>query len=61
MACTLRDRLADLAPVPPRTQERWVLQLAGAAAWLEGPGWAHGDLRPANVLRLCPYSRIISS
>lgn len=48
MECTLQDRLSRT--IPSRTQEQWVLQLTSALAWLEGLGFVHGDLRPANAL-----------
>lgn len=31
-------------------RERWIIQIVSAAAWLEKLGYAHGDLRPANIL-----------
>jgi len=52
MESTLQERLSQswTATVPARTQERWVLQLTSAVAWLERLGLVHGDLRPANIL-----------
>ncbi|KAK4097769.1 kinase-like protein [Parathielavia hyrcaniae] len=52
MESTLQDRLSQsrTATIPARTQERWVLQLTNAVAWLEHLGLVHGDLRPANIL-----------
>lgn len=35
---------------PPLMAKRWVTELAGAVAWLESLGYAHGDLRPPNIL-----------
>lgn len=32
------------------TKDRWIRQLVSAAAWLEKLGYAHGDLRPHNIL-----------
>ena len=29
---------------------RWLTELSGAAAWLESLGYAHGDIRPSNLL-----------
>lgn len=29
---------------------RWITQIASGLAWLEDLGYAHGDLRPANIL-----------
>ena len=31
------------------TRERWVQQITSALAWIEHLGYAHGDLRPANI------------
>lgn len=52
MESTLQERLSQsrTATIPTRTQERWVLQLTSAVAWLERLGFVHGDLRPANIL-----------
>jgi serine/threonine protein kinase len=52
MQSTLQERLSRsrTATIPTRTQERWVLQLTNAVAWLERLGLVHGDLRPANIL-----------
>ena len=30
--------------------ERWISELSGAVAWLEGLGYVHGDLAPRNLL-----------
>jgi len=52
MKSTLQERLSQsrTATIPAFTQERWVLQLTSAIAWLERLGLVHGDLRPANIL-----------
>ncbi|KZF20317.1 kinase-like protein [Xylona heveae TC161] len=66
MKCNLRKRLLaargekdeyfppiKLENQPPITSDkkaRWVKQLIGALAWLESIGYAHGDLRPPNIL-----------
>jgi serine/threonine protein kinase len=47
---TLATRLAIPCVTDLESQERWINQLVSAAAWLEKLGYAHGDLRPANVL-----------
>lgn len=31
-------------------QRRWAMEMAGAVAWLESLDYAHGDLRPPNIL-----------
>ncbi|CCE32190.1 uncharacterized protein CPUR_06050 [Claviceps purpurea 20.1] len=50
MEGTLQARLdQDYAP-SNRTKARWITQLASALSWIEGLGFAHGDLRPANIL-----------
>ncbi|CCE33444.1 uncharacterized protein CPUR_07368 [Claviceps purpurea 20.1] len=33
-----------------RTKARWITQIASALSWIEGLGFVHGDLRPANIL-----------
>lgn len=48
MSQTLQDRLGD--PTSASEQIRWISQIASALAWLEGLGYVHGNLRPANVL-----------
>ena len=52
LECTLRDRLNSHteSPISLDRQSRWIQQLASAMEWLERLGYAHGDLRPANVL-----------
>lgn len=35
---------------PTNVVERWAMELASAAAWLESLGYAHTDLRPQNLL-----------
>ncbi|KAG6160683.1 hypothetical protein E4U51_007457 [Claviceps purpurea] len=50
MEATLQARLdQDYAP-SNRTKARWITQLASALSWIEGLGFVHGDLRPANIL-----------
>lgn len=50
---TLEDYLntTHRSPNPPaaESQQRWIQQLSSALAWLENLGYAHGDLRPANI------------
>ncbi|KAL8902870.1 MAG: hypothetical protein Q9207_004319 [Kuettlingeria erythrocarpa] len=35
---------------PANLVYRWTAELTGATAWLESLGYAHGDLRPSNLL-----------
>ncbi|KAG6160684.1 hypothetical protein E4U51_007458 [Claviceps purpurea] len=50
METTLQTRLdQDYAP-SNRTKARWITQTASALSWMEGVGFVHGDLRPANIL-----------
>lgn len=46
---TLAARLSSETP-SLELQERWIRQIVSAAAWLEKLGYAHGDLRPHNIL-----------
>ena len=52
LQCTLRARLDSCieSPISLETQLRWIQQVASAMEWLERLGYAHGDLRPANIL-----------
>ncbi len=52
MECTLQDQLSqsERLTTPTEVQERWVLQLTSAVAWLKRLELVHGDLRPANIL-----------
>ncbi|KAI4210387.1 MAG: hypothetical protein LQ351_006754 [Letrouitia transgressa] len=51
LKCTLRSRLDNHESTISLEQElRWIRQLVSAVAWLESLGYAHGDLRPANIL-----------
>ncbi|KAG5964889.1 hypothetical protein E4U58_003000 [Claviceps cyperi] len=46
----LQTRLdQDYAP-SNRTKARWITQIASALLWIEGLGFVHCDLRPANIL-----------
>ncbi|KAG9946455.1 hypothetical protein KCU85_g6508, partial [Aureobasidium melanogenum] len=54
---TLAARLSSETP-SLELQERWIRQLVSAAAWLEKLGYAHGDLRPHNIL-LDKWSNIV--
>ncbi|KAH0356422.1 hypothetical protein KCU81_g103, partial [Aureobasidium melanogenum] len=54
---TLAARLSSETP-SLELQERWIRQLVSAAAWLEKLGYAHGDLRPHNIL-LDRWSNIV--
>jgi serine/threonine protein kinase len=47
---TLATRLAIPCITDLDDQERWINQLVSAAEWLERLGYAHGDLRPENIL-----------
>lgn len=49
---TLQSRIdqSDMSPVRLDIQCRWIQQLTNAVVWLEDLGYAHGDLRPANIL-----------
>ena len=47
---TLATRLAIPCIADDDIRERWINQLVSAAAWFEKLGYAHGDLRPVNVL-----------
>lgn len=52
LECTLQARLDSHTefPISLDRQSRWIQQLASAMEWLELLGYAHGDLRPANIL-----------
>lgn len=52
LECTLQARLDSHTefPISLDRQSRWIQQLASAMEWLERLGYAHGDLRPANIL-----------
>lgn len=52
LKCTLRARLDSHAEplVELGVQYQWIQQLVSAVEWLERLGYAHGDLRPANIL-----------
>ena len=53
LECTLQDRLEryDMFPlVGLERQCQWIQELVSAMEWLESLGYAHGDMRPANVL-----------
>jgi serine/threonine protein kinase len=47
---TLARRLAIPCVTDLESQECWINQIVSAAAWLEKLGYAHGDLRPENIL-----------
>jgi serine/threonine protein kinase len=49
MRITLEERIVQQLPSQD-TQLRWIEQLVSGLAWIEERGWAHGDLRPANIL-----------
>lgn len=45
------DRVLQILQTEPKELvERWTMELSSAAAWLESLGFAHGDLRPENIL-----------
>lgn len=50
METTLQARIDNKTLGPVSTQTRWISQITSAIAWLEGLGYVHGDLRPANIL-----------
>ncbi|KAG5955901.1 hypothetical protein E4U57_003054 [Claviceps arundinis] len=53
MEANLRTRIKQYSAghVPSnRTKARWITQIASALSWIEGLGFVHGDLRPANIL-----------
>ncbi|KAG6207498.1 hypothetical protein E4U35_000907 [Claviceps purpurea] len=53
MEVTLRTRIEQYSAghIPSnRTKARWITQIASALSWIEGLGFVHGDLRPANIL-----------
>ena len=47
-AMTLKTRLEN-PDIPQDLKSRWIKQLSSALSWLEHLGFAHGDLRPANI------------
>ncbi|CCE32325.1 uncharacterized protein CPUR_06185 [Claviceps purpurea 20.1] len=50
MEATLQTRLDQHYSPSNRTKARWIMQIASALSWIEGLGFVHGDLRPANIL-----------
>lgn len=50
MKMDLPTRLVDDTNPSSFYRARWINQLVSAAAWLEGKGLAHGDIRPDNIL-----------
>ncbi|KZF25106.1 kinase-like protein [Xylona heveae TC161] len=46
----LRINRHDSDPIEIAAENKWILQIAEADAWLEHLGLVHGDLRPANIL-----------
>ncbi|KAJ4317760.1 hypothetical protein N0V84_007197 [Fusarium piperis] len=47
-AMTLETRLEN-PNIPQDLKNRWIRQLSSALSWLDHLGFAHGDLRPANI------------
>ncbi|KAM6525707.1 hypothetical protein FALCPG4_011245 [Fusarium falciforme] len=47
-ATTLKARLKNPG-IPQDLKNRWIKRLSSALSWLEHLGFAHGDLRPANI------------
>ncbi len=56
---TLQARLDANQRTPLHTQLRWIRQIASALTWLEELGYAHGDLRPANILLNKDHVRLV--
>lgn len=56
---TLQAHLDAGPPMPLHTQLRWIRQIASALAWLEELGYAHGDLRSANILLRQDHIRLV--
>ncbi|KAG6066960.1 hypothetical protein E4U32_004855 [Claviceps aff. humidiphila group G2b] len=50
MEATLQTRLDQNYAPSNRVKARWITQIASALSWIEGLGFVHGDLRPANIL-----------
>lgn len=52
LKCTLRSRLDNYtaSQIGLKKQCLWIQDLVSAVEWLERLGYAHGDLRPANIL-----------
>ncbi|WEW55203.1 hypothetical protein PRK78_000632 [Emydomyces testavorans] len=50
LTTSLNTYLESGERVSPSLGARWLLQLTSAAAWIEKLGFAHGDLRPENIL-----------
>ncbi|KAG5935379.1 hypothetical protein E4U59_005634 [Claviceps monticola] len=53
MEADLRTRIKQYSAghVPSNcTKARWITQITSALSWIEGLGFVHGDLRPANIL-----------
>jgi serine/threonine protein kinase len=48
---TLETRIerSPMLAISPNTQKRWIQQIISALTWIEHLGYAHGDLRPANI------------
>lgn len=44
-----RIERSSMSLIDTSTRERWVQQITSALAWIEHLGYAHGDLRPANI------------
>lgn len=50
LEATLDTRLSELSAISSTVKYRWIRQLVSAVTWIEGLGYVHGDLRPANIL-----------
>ena len=49
MTLETRIKRLPMSAISPSTQERWIQEITSALAWIEHLGYAHGDLRLANI------------
>ena len=66
--CNLHERLENstASQNDRSTQSTWIRGLANGLSWLESLGYAHGDLRPSNILvdhsdqvKLCDFDATV--